>query len=55
MMVKVLLSLDDYLQSFFIVFLGLEPGAAEYRAQMNPLSYGGTPSFPLLKLKKLSP
>ena len=23
--------------------LGLEPGAAEWKAQMNPLSYGGTP------------
>ena len=23
--------------------LGLEPGAAGWRAQTNPLSYGGTP------------
>ena len=23
--------------------LGVEPGAAEWKAQTNPLSYGGTP------------
>ena len=26
-----------------MVCLGLEPGAAGWKAQMNPLSYGGTP------------
>ena len=26
-----------------MVCLGLEPGAAEWKAQTNPLSYGGTP------------
>ena len=26
-----------------MVCLGLEPRAAEWQAQMNPLSYGGTP------------
>ena len=26
-----------------MVYLGLEPGAAEWKAQTNPLSYGGTP------------
>ena len=25
--------------------LGLEPGAAGWKAQTNPLSYGGTPIF----------
>ena len=25
-----------------MVCLGLEPGAAEWKAQTNPLSYGGT-------------
>ena len=30
--------------------LGLEPGAAEWKAQMNPLSYGGTPFFSILNL-----
>ena len=28
-----------------MVCLGLEPGAAGRKAQMNPLSYGGTPFF----------
>ena len=28
-----------------MVCLGLEPGAAEWKAQMNPLSYGGTPEI----------
>ena len=27
-----------------MVCLGLEPEAAEWKAQTNPLSYGGTPS-----------
>ena len=26
-----------------MVCLGLEPGAAEWKVQTNPLSYGGTP------------
>ena len=26
-----------------MVCLGLEPGAAGWKVQMNPLSYGGTP------------
>ena len=26
-----------------MVCLGLEPGVAGWKAQMNPLSYGGTP------------
>ena len=26
-----------------MVCIGLEPGAAEWKAQMNPLSYGGMP------------
>ena len=28
-----------------MVCLGLEPGAAGWKAQTNPLSYGGTPQF----------
>ena len=28
-----------------MVCLGLEPGAAGWKAQTNPLSYGGTPNF----------
>ena len=31
-----------------MVCLGLEPGAAGWKAQTNPLSYGGTPSFETL-------
>ena len=27
-----------------MVCFGLEPGAAGWKAQMNPLSYGGTPN-----------
>ena len=27
-----------------MVCLGIEPGAAGWKARMNPLSYGGTPS-----------
>ena len=27
-----------------MVCLGLEPGAAGWKAQTNPLSYGGTPN-----------
>ena len=35
-----------------MVCLGLEPGAAESSAQMNPVSYGGTPSpFCVLMVK----
>ena len=26
------------------MYLGLEPGAAGWKAQKNPLSYGGTPN-----------
>ena len=33
--------------------LGLEPGAAGWWAQMNPLSYGGTPSFTAVYLVHL--
>ena len=28
-----------------MVCLGFEPGAAGWKVQMNPLSYGGTPLF----------
>ena len=28
-----------------MVCLGLEPGAAGWKAQTNPLSYGGTPKY----------
>ena len=28
-----------------MVCLGLEPGAVGWKAQTNPLSYGGTPIF----------
>ena len=28
-----------------MVCLGLEPGAAGWKVQMNPLSYGGTPKI----------
>ena len=28
-----------------MVCLGLEPGAAGWKAQTNPLSYGGTPNI----------
>ena len=28
-----------------MVGLGLKPGAAEWKVQTNPLSYGGTPIF----------
>ena len=31
-----------------MVCSGLEPGAAGWKAQTNPLSYGGTPYFNLL-------
>ena len=30
-----------------MVCFGLEPGAAGWKAQMNPLSYGGTPILSL--------
>ena len=33
-----------------MVYLGFEPGAAGWKAQMNPLSYGGTPKLPDLLL-----
>ena len=29
-----------------MVCLGLEPGAAGWKVQTNPLSYGGTPGIP---------
>ena len=32
--------------------LGVEPGAAWWKAQTNPLSYGGTPTISCLVLKK---
>ena len=32
--------------------LGVEPGAAWWKAQTNPLSYGGTPCEFLLKKRK---
>ena len=32
--------------------LGLEPGAPGWKAQTNPLSYGGTPCFIFLYLQK---
>ena len=51
-MVKVLLSLDDYWQSLLIVFLGLEPGAAEWKAQMNPLSYRRHPKLSIVEVKE---
>ena len=28
-----------------MVCLGFEPGTAEWKAQTNPLSYGGTPNL----------
>ena len=37
-----------------MVCLGLEPGAAGWKAQTNPLSYGGTPNYLSLKLKNYS-
>ena len=33
-----------------MVCLGLEPGAAGWKAQMNPLSYGSAPNTLLLKI-----
>ena len=33
-----------------MVCLGLEPGAAGWKAQTNPLSYGGTPRNLLFKM-----
>ena len=32
-----------------MVCLGFEPGVAGWKAQTNPLSYGGTPNNPQLK------
>ena len=31
-----------------MVCMGFKPGAAEWKAQTNPLDYGGKPSFCLL-------
>ena len=31
-----------------MVRLGLEPGAAGWKVQLNPLSYSGTPTFLIL-------
>ena len=31
--------------------LGVEPGAAEWKAQTNPLSYGGTLTFTSVSIK----
>ena len=31
------------LKKVYMVCFGLEPGAAGWKAQTNPLSYGGTP------------
>ena len=33
-----------------MVCLGLEPGAAGWKAQTNPLSYGGTPKQVIVNL-----
>ena len=41
-----------------MVCLGLEPGVAGWKAQMNPLSYGGTPNQSFLchaKIRKSGP
>ena len=35
-----------------MVCLGLEPMVAIWKAQTNPLSYGGTPNFKLFKAEK---
>ena len=32
--------------------LGVEPGVAGWKAQMDPLSYGGTPWLHILLLKR---
>ena len=37
---------------FRLFHMGLEPGAAVWKPQTNPLSYGGTPSHPLLAIIK---
>ena len=37
-----------------MVCLGLKPGAAGWKAQTNPLSYGGTPRFAYLTIYVLS-
>ena len=36
-----------------MVCLGLEPGAAGWKAQTNPLSYGGTPQDHFVCLSKI--
>ena len=38
-----------------MVCLGFEPGAAGWKAQTNPLSYGGTPMTPELKSTIVEP
>ena len=35
----------------YMVCLGLKPGAAGWKAQMNPLSYSGIPFRPFLLLE----
>ena len=37
-----------------MVCLGLEPGAAGWKAQTNPLSYGSTPTFLIFNLMNFS-
>ena len=34
-----------------MVCLGLEPGAAGWKAQTNPLSYSGTPKFKICSIQ----
>ena len=38
-----------------MICLGLKPEAAGWKAQTNPLSYGGTQTFVLLKWPSLRP
>ena len=35
-----------------MVCLGLKPGAAGWKVQTNPLSYGGTPRKEIIKVEK---
>ena len=35
-----------------MVCLGIEPGAAGWKARTNPLSYGGTPANNYLNMQK---
>ena len=37
-----------------MVCLGFEPGAAKWKAQTNPLSYGGTPTEIFISIKDVS-